>query len=169
MATCSTLEIPPCPLAGGWGSWTPPSVPVSPQCTCPVSSSELAPFFPAGFPLTVESSRTAGFDWRPLEVQECSLWIFPAAGRYQTLLQLTALPYAELSSGISERRSSPPPPSVPLRHGPGPLPEVPAADLPQRKARESAICNSHPFVCSSQVGTHHGLIQGEAFNILRRN
>ena len=51
---------------------------------------------------------------------------FPAVGRNQTLLTLIVLHSVEFSSDISEQRNS-----LPLRHGPGPIPEVLAADLPQ--------------------------------------
>ena len=47
-----------------------------PSSICSMNSSELAPAFPAGFCLTVESSRTGVFNWHPQEVQERSLWIF---------------------------------------------------------------------------------------------
>ena len=87
-----------------------PLCPSALQSTCAVSSSELAPAFPAGFSLTVESSRS-GVHWCPLEVQECSRWnFFPAVGRNQTLLKLTVLHSAEFSSGISEQRNSLPQP-----------------------------------------------------------
>ena len=164
------------PLSSGrWlrGSWTPslcahqPSVHLSREQLSWLQLSQL------GSPFTVESSRTGVFNWHPLEVQECSPWIFPAAGRYQTLLQLTVLPSAELSSGISERRSSPPHPVSLSDTDRVPSPrsqqQISHSKKLSGRARESAICDSHPFVYSSQVGTHHGLTQGEAFNILGRN
>ena len=114
-----------------------PSMPVSPPGHLPREQLRAGSTFPAGFSLTAESSRT-GVNWHPLEVQDCSPRnFFPAIGRNQTLSKLIVLHSEELSSGISSRGIHSPA-DIPLRHGPGPIPEVLAADLPQRKPlRES--------------------------------
>ena len=150
-----------------------PSMPVSPPGHLPREQLRAGSTFPAGFSLTAESSRT-GVNWHPLEVQECSPWdFFPAIGRNQTLSKLIVLHSEELSSGISEQRNSLPCPislsNTDWVSSPRSYQQISCNRKLSGRAQESTICNSNPFVYSSQVGTYNGLVQRETFIIFHRN
>ena len=150
-----------------------PSVPVSPPGHLPHEQLRAGCTFPAGFSLTVESSRKVCLTGILKRCRNAPCGFFPAVGRNQTLLKLIVLHSAELPSGISEQRNSLPCPislsNTDWVSSPRSYQQISCNGKLSGRAQESTICNSNPFVCISQVGTYSGLVQGETFNIFHSN
>ena len=151
----------------------PPSVPVSPPGHLPHEQLRAGSTFPAGFSLTVESSRKVCLTGILKRYRKSSCGFFPAVGRNRTLLKLIVLHSPEFSSGISQQRNLLPHPmslsNMDWVPSPRSQQQISHNEKLLERGQESSICNSNPFVQSNQVVTFDGLIQGEAFNIFHRN